>query len=371
MSQKNLRELREELENKILSPFAAKSSCSKGRERYEEPCSVRTEFQRDRDRILYSKSFRRLMHKTQVFIAPEGDHYRTRLTHTIDVSQIARTTARALNLNEDLTEAIALGHDLGHAPFGHAGEKALSQLMKKYTGSGFHHCRQSLRVVDFLERDGGLNLTMEVRNGIISHTKGSGELNKPSPFEKPATLEAQIVRISDRLAYINHDIDDAVRSNIIKNSDLPKDVVDLLGEGISSRINTMILDIVESSWEKPEIIMSNAVSEGLEKLKNFMFDRVYTNSPAKLEEHKANILIGHLFEYYMENPHLIPEDIVRRGSAKEALDVEFLKDKSISEKEKENRKKARAVCDYIAGMTDRFAISQHKKLFIPKGWGLD
>lgn len=377
MKDKCLRVLREELEEKMLGPYATKSAKAT-RERPEEPCDVRTAFQRDRDRILYSKAFRRLMHKTQVFIAPEGDHYRTRLTHTLEVSQIARTVARALQANEDLTEAISLGHDLGHAPFGHAGEAALNKLMKKYTGRGFHHSRQSLRVVNYLERDGGLNLTMEVRNGIISHTKGKSDIGGPAVFEEPKTMEAQIVRISDRLAYINHDIDDAIRAGIISSEDIPGELVKLFGNGISRRINTMVKNIVETSKDKPVVDLSPEMSDGLNKLKDFMFSKVYTNSPAKEEEHKAFYLIGHLFEHFMHNPHLIPPVMVERGSngrlvyahpveiqgdsRGDSMEIEFIDDV-------DREFRALTVCDYIAGMTDRFAVTLHSKLFVPLGWG--
>lgn len=353
-----IRQLREELEERVLSPYAAKSSKSR-RSSYEEPCPIRTSFQRDRDRILYSKAFRRLMHKTQVFIAPEGDHYRTRLTHTIEVSQIARTISRALNLNEDLTEAIALGHDLGHAPFGHAGEDALNEMMKDW--GGFHHAKQSLRVVEYLERDGGLNLTEEVKNGILAHTKGKGGIDDPKGFAEPKTLEAWVVRYADRIAYINHDIDDAIRAGIIKLEDIPKDLRELFGNTLSERIRTMVLDIVNSSRErldKGKIFMSPHILKGLESLKDFMFARVYTNSPAKKEEGKVKVLIRHLFEFYMEYPEHIPLYIIRRGVNKHSI-------KDLKESEK-----AKAVCDYMAGMTDRFAIAQFKKYFIPKGWSL-
>jgi dGTPase len=358
-----------------LSPFAALAA-NAVRIRAEEPCDVRTAFQRDRDRIIYSKAFRRLMHKTQVFIAPEGDHYRTRLTHTIEVSQIARTISRALRLNEDLTEAIALGHDLGHAPFGHAGEAALSRLMKKYTGKGFHHSAQSLRVTDYLEKDGGLNLTAEVRNGIISHTKGKGDFGGPAVFEEPKTMEAQVVRICDRLAYINHDIDDAIRAGIIDEEDIPSEAVRLFGKSISDRINTMVLDIVNSSWDKPTVSLSSEMNNGINILKDFMFENVYSNSPAKAEEYKAHYLIEHLFEYFMHFPYLIPKVIVERGSrggltyapCKDAIpefyeysDIEYLDDRDRSYR-------AHAVCDFIAGMTDRYAVALHKSLFTPRGW---
>jgi len=373
---KALREIREEIEERTLSRFAAKAASSRGRRRPEEQCPIRTVFQRDRDRILYSKSFRRLMHKTQVFIAPEGDHYRTRLTHTLEVSQIARTISRALNLNEDLTEAISLGHDLGHAPFGHAGERALNKLMKDY--GGFHHARQSLRVVDFLEKDGGLNLTEEVRNGIIAHTKGEKDINSGGLFSEPMTLEAEVVRISDRLAYINHDIDDAVRAGIIRHEDIPGDIRKLFGDGISQRVHTMIMDIVKCSENKPEIKMSDDISRGLDRLKNFMYERVYTNSTAKEEEPKAIILIEQLFSYFMEHPELIPPYIIERGSertlTREVLDLSkapSLQSYSVTSEHEDMEMRAQAVCDFIAGMTDRYAVAVHTKLFVPKGWNIE
>ncbi|GAB6158083.1 deoxyguanosinetriphosphate triphosphohydrolase [Desulfotomaculum varum] len=325
----------EELENKHLSPFACRSSMSKGRERPEEPCPVRTVFQRDRDRIIHSKAFRRLKLKTQVFIIPEGDHYRTRLTHTLEVAQIARTCAKALGLNEDLTEAIALGHDLGHTPFGHAGEQVLNRLYE----DGFKHNEQSLRVVDLLEGQRGLNLTYEVRDGILNHT---------GP-QKPATLEGQIVRIADRIAYINHDIDDALRAGVLLQQDLPRDCLQVLGATHSQRINTMVLDLVQSSMGKPAITMSPAVQEAMDRLRTFMFDHVYIGSEAKKEEDKARHVVEGLYLYYIRQPRLLPEYLLQR------LDREGV---------------ARAVADYIAGMTDRFAVAQYKKLFIPKGFPL-
>jgi dGTPase len=356
----SLREIREMMERETLSPLAAFSTKSRGRQRDEAPCPVRTCYQRDRDRVLYSKAFRRLMHKTQVFIAPEGDHFRTRLTHTIEVSQIARTIARALRLNEDLTEAIALGHDLGHAPFGHAGEHALDLLMKKFTGDSFHHSHQSLRVVDLLEGRGGLNLTFEVRNGILAHTKGKGDIQGRGVFAEPETLEAEVVRISDRLAYINHDIDDATRAGIITPGDIPADLRKMFGENIADRINTMILDIVRSSWDRPGIATSPELAGGLNRLKDFMFSRVYTNSPAKKEEFKASYLITQLFEHFMENPQYIPQEIIEWGSpGPEAPGID------------DARTRARAVCDFIAGMSDRYAVEIHKHLFVPGSWKIE
>ena len=330
----NLRQKFEEREMEVLSPFAAKSAESRGRRRYEEPCMLRTEFQRDRDRILHSKAFRRLKHKTQVFIAPEGDHFRTRLTHTLEVAQIARTIARALQLNEDLTEAIALGHDLGHTPFGHAGEEVLDQIMP----GGFHHNRQSLRVVDCLEQGKGLNLTEEVRNGILHHTG----------CDYPFTLEGQVVKIADRIAYINHDIDDAIRGSIIKDQDLPEECVRLLGPDHRTRINTMVIDIVTSSLGRNRIEMSGTIREAIDKLRSFMFDKVYIGSMAKKEENKAKHVLEELYKYYLENSEALPDTIKQIPGNDSNVD--------------------RAVCDYIAGMTDRYAISQFSRLFVPKGF---
>ena len=319
----------EERENMILSPLAAKSAGTKGRVCPEEKCRVRTDYQRDRDRIIHSKAFRRLMHKTQVFIAPEGDHFRTRLTHTIEVSQISRTIARGLSLNEDLAEAIALGHDLGHTPFGHSGEEALDRLHE----TGFQHNIQSLRVVDVLEgkkgKDGrGLNLTFEVREGIECHT---GD-------RRPTTLEGQIVRLSDRIAYINHDIDDALRSGIITKSDLPGDCIGVLGEGHSERINTLVRDLIENSDGRDSIVMSAVCAEMMDKLRKFMFENVYFSEKVKKNEvvgKVAEILEG-LYATFNAAPELLPDEL-----------LEMADDYGLKE----------MVKDYIAGMTDRFAVN--------------
>lgn len=327
-----LREEAERLEEALLSPFAALSSRSRGRVRPETPCQVRTEFQRDRDRIIHCKAFRRLKHKTQVFIAPEGDHFRTRLTHTLEVAQIARTIARALRLNEDLTEAIALGHDLGHTPFGHAGEEALNEIVP----GGFKHNEQSLRVVDLLEGEDGLNLTWEVRDGIVHHT---------GPV-KPQTLEGQIICYADRIAYINHDIDDALRAGIIAPQDLPAECLEVLGYEHRQRINTMVLDIIRNSWGKERIAMSSRVQEATDSLRAFLFKNVYIGSRAKTEEGKAKRMLKELYYYYLEHPELLPP----------------------ARHPEENL--SRRVCDYIAGMTDRFAIVQYQKLFVPTGFQL-
>ncbi|NBI66214.1 deoxyguanosinetriphosphate triphosphohydrolase [Pseudoflavonifractor sp. 60] len=329
-----LRQQLQEREDTVLSPLACKSFQSRGRARSEEECAIRTPFQRDTDRIVYSKAFRRLKQKTQVFLHPEGDHYRTRMTHTLEVSRIARTMARALFLNEDLTEAIALGHDLGHTPFGHAGERLLDQVMP----GGFAHYQQSLRVVDQLEKGGvGLNLTWEVRNGIVCHTKGT----------PAATLEGQIVRLADHIAYINHDIEDALRGGIIYPIDLPLDVSRVLGFTHSERINTLVADAIQASEGQSEIRQSPEVGEAMLTLKEFMFDSVYTNPMAKGEEGKAQDMLRCLFEYYQKNPDHLPDDF-QAIRVKEGVD--------------------RAVCDYIAGMTDPFAVDRYREIFIPKGW---
>ena len=326
----------ERLEHQRLCPLAAFADQSKGRIHPEKdrPGDVRTCYQRDVDRITYSKAFRRLMHKTQVFLRPAGDHYRTRLTHTLEVSRIARTITRSLGLNEDLAEAIALGHDLGHTPFGHAGEAVLNQLMP----DGFHHNEQSLRVVDVLERDGaGLNLTQEVRNGILCHTR--------DPW--PETLEGMAVRRSDQIAYVNHDIDDAIRAGILTEEDLPKDLTALLGHTQSARINTLVCDAINTSREAGTLTLSPKVDQALKDLRAFLFERVYRNPIAKREEQKVGDVIGRLFEYYISHPEKIPADFQRRQP------VDGLE---------------RTVCDYIAGMTDHYAVDKFEEIFIPMGW---
>lgn len=329
-----LREQTQQREEAFLSPYACRAAQTRGRQRPEEECPVRTAFQRDIDRILYSKAFRRLKHKTQVFLQPEGDHYRTRMTHTLEVTRIARTIARALALNEDLTEAIALGHDLGHTPFGHAGERALGALMP----GGFAHYQQSVRVVERLEKNGeGLNLTWEVRNGILCHTKG-----KPA-----ATLEGQVVRLADHIAYINHDIEDALRGGIIYPLDIPLEVSGVLGFTHGERIDALVRDAIEASRDQPEIRQSPQVGEAMLALKDFMFDSVYTNPLAKGEEGKAQEMLRMLFAYYQQNPDQLPADF-QSIRAEEGVD--------------------RAVCDYIAGMTDPYAVERFKELFIPMGW---
>ena len=329
-----LREQLQQREDATLSPLACRSSQSRGREREEAECDVRTPFQRDTDRIVYSKAFRRLKHKTQVFLQPEGDHYRTRMTHTLEVSRIARTIARALGLNEDLTEAIALGHDLGHTPFGHAGERLLDEMMP----GGFAHYRQSVRVVERLEKNGeGLNLTWEVRNGILCHTKGT----------PAATLEGQVVRLADHIAYINHDIEDALRGGVIYPMDIPLAVSHVLGFTHGERIDALVKDAIQASLGKQAICQSPGVGEAMMTLKQFMFDSVYTNPLAKGEESKAQDMLRRLFDHYRSDPDQLPADF-----------------QEIRESEGVDR----AVCDYIAGMTDPFAVERFKELFIPMGW---
>lgn len=329
-----IRERLEQEELLRLAPYAAKSAESRGRDREEPESDVRTCWQRDADRILHSRSFRRLMHKTQVFLQPEGDHYRTRMTHTLEVARIGRTIARALALNEDLTEAIAMGHDLGHTPFGHAGEVALTELL----GKPFRHNEQSLRVVEKLENNGeGLNLTFEVRRGILGHT---------GP-EIPETLEGQIVRYADRIAYINHDIDDAMRAGILRNEDIPAEISAVLGDTHSRRINTLVEDIIAGSLEKPQITMSAGVEQAMLSLRAFMFERVYKNPVAKSEESKARLIIQELFRYYLAHPDKLPADFVPQ------LDFEGL---------------ARVVCDYVAGMTDKYAIFKFSEIYVPTAW---
>ncbi len=333
----NTRLLQEEFEQTSLSPYASKSGNSKGREKFEEKCSIRTEYQRDRDRIIHSKAFRRLKHKTQMFISPEEDHYRTRLTHTLEVSQIARTAARALRLNEDLTEAIALGHDIGHTPFGHVGEDALDAVYAEYDPkSGFHHSIQSLRVVEKLERDGeGLNLTWEVRDGILHHSKGIKDL-KLDETGLSSTLEGKLVRICDRVAYINHDIDDSIRAGMITLNDLPSDSIKLLGAMHSQRISNMVNDIINNSANKNDIHMSANMVEATNKLKDFLFSNVYNPLPRLEELNNARRIIDSLFRFYMVNINQLPLWLQPVDSQVES--------------------KARSVCDYVAGMTDRYAL---------------
>ena len=334
----NIREESEKLEFEYLSRYASHSAMSSGRDRDEEQCDIRTVYQRDRDRILHCKSFRRLKHKTQVFLAPMGDHYRTRLTHTLEVSQIARTIAKALRLNEDLTEAIALGHDLGHTPFGHAGEAALNSVCKY----GFEHYKQSIRVVEFLENDGrGLNLTKEVRDGIANH-RTSGH---------PSTMEGQVVRLSDKIAYINHDIDDAIRGRIMTEESIPCEYTDILGNTTKKRLDTLVHDIVENSLGKDHICMSEPVEKAMHDLRKYMFANVYTNPVAKSEEIKAKSMIIELYNYYLSHIVELPEEYVY-----------YI--------EKKGQTEEQVVCDYIAGMTDQYSVNKFQEIFVPKSWKL-
>lgn len=327
------REVTEKNEEIMLSPYACKSINAGEREQTEERCQVRTDFQRDRDRIIHCNSFRRLKHKTQVFLIPKSDHYRTRLTHTLEVAQIARTVARALRLNEDLTEAIALGHDLGHTPFGHDGERTLDKL---YSG-GFKHYEQSVRVCEVIEREGrGLNLTPQVKNGILCHTNKTAD-----------TLEGVIVKFSDKIAYINHDIEDAIRGGVLKEEELPEEATDILGHTKSQRITTLVNSIIENSTDKPEIRYSEAVQKAHDTLKAFMFQNVYLADSTNAEKHKACHVVEYLYGHYCQNPEEMPE-----------LYLNIM--------ERDGRE--RAVCDYISGMTDDFAVDKFKELFIPKSW---
>lgn len=327
-----VREKIEQNEKNVLSDKACLSVNSKGRVIMEEKCSLRTDFQRDRDRIIHSNSFRRLKHKTQVFLSPEGDHYRTRLTHTLEVSQIARTIANGLSLNGDLTEAVALGHDLGHTPFGHAGERALDKVVP----GGFRHYDQSLRVVERLEKAGkGLNLTYEVRDGIVCHTRG----------KEADALEGRIVKLADKIAYINHDIDDAVRAGVMCEEDIPLEIRKALGFTKSARINTMVLNVVENSVD--DIVFSPDVKQPFDELHSFMFDKVYTNPVCKGEETKAIEIIIRLYDYFLNNPDRIPK------AYHYIIDSEGVH---------------RAVADYIAGMSDRYLLAVYKNIFIPDSW---
>ncbi len=328
----NIREEKELKEKTNLSPYAQLSINTKGRRKYEAPCEVRTCYERDRDRIMYSKSFRRLKHKTQVFISPESDHLRTRLTHTLEVSQIARSIASALNMNESLTEAIALGHDLGHTPFGHTGEAVLNELCP----GGFEHNLQSLRIVDELENGRGLNLTFEVRDGIKNHRSAY----------IPSTLEGKIANISDKIAYINHDMDDALSRGILKEENFPPELIKILGNSNSKRINTMIIDVVENSRGKGDIIKSDEIKKATDDLRSFLFEKLYVGSAAKKEADKAQHVVESLYKYFLKHPNKMPQEYVIRGE--------------------ENM--ARSVCDYIAGMTDNYAVDTYTNLFIPKSW---
>lgn len=331
-----IRQMLEKQEHEILSPYAAFSDNSMGRDIEEKPCDIRPVYQRDRDRILHCKSFRRLKQKTQVFLAPEGDHYRTRLTHTLEVSQNARTIAKALRLNEDLTEAIALGHDLGHTPFGHSGEAVLDEFFDE----GFAHQLQSLRVVEVLENEGrGLNLTKEVRDGILNHqTKG-----------KPMTLEGQIVRLSDKIAYVNHDIDDAIRAKVLNENEIPSGYTDVLGDSVKKRLDNIIHDIVSNSIDKPCVCLSDEFNEALFGIRQFMFEHVYKNPVAKAEEKKAQDMIRRLLEHYLTHPDSLP-DTYLAGMEKRHESIE------------------RTVIDYVAGMTDQYAINRFTEIYVPRKW---
>jgi len=333
----------EQRETESLSEKATLSAATRGRMRKEPPCPIRTAFQRDRDRILHSKSFRRLKHKTQVFLSPEGDHYRTRLTHTLEVSQIARTISRALRLNEDLTEAIALGHDLGHTPFGHAGEAILNAIVP----GGFRHFEQSLRVVDLLESEGkGLNLTWEVRDGILKHSKGAGAVFTKQDQGRPATLEGQVVRVSDIIAYVNHDIDDAIRSGLIEEKDI---LAEALGKSHSGRINTLVSDVIEASLggELEGITMSQPVLQAMLDLRQFLYRSVYALSIPSNELLKAKKMLSDIYYHALENDKILLTRFKREGDSLE-----------------------QAATDFVAGMTDRFAINLYGQLFLPKVWNL-
>ena len=330
-----IREQLESREKQMLAPWASLSAASAGRLRDEPQDDIRPVFQRDRDRILHCKSFRRLKDKTQVFITPDGDHYRTRMTHTLEVSQNARTIAKALMLNEDLTEAIALGHDLGHTPFGHAGERVLNRLCSE----GFDHAEQSVRIVDVLEKHGqGLNLTWEVRDGFLNHqTSGS-----------PATLEGRIVRFSDKIAYFHHDMDDAIRGNILSNDDIPKSISDILGRTLEERLDTFVHDIITTSYGKPVVEMSEEVAGAMSAFRDFMFERVYTNPKAKGEEQKAMDVVEALYLYYLKHMDKLPEFLLKRRELGDSDE--------------------RLACDYISAMTDRFAIARFNEIFVPRSW---
>jgi dGTPase len=343
---KTIREKLEERERLIFSPFAMLSSETRGRPSPEEECPLRPAFQHDRDRIIHSKSFRRLKHKTQVFLVPTGDHYRTRLTHTLEVSQIARTISKALQLNEDLTEAISLGHDLGHTPFGHAGEDTLNELVQ----GGFSHADQSLRVVDLLEKDGkGLNLTQEVRDGILKHSKGKGEILCEDEAEMAMTLEGQVVRIADIIAYVNHDIDDAIRGGVISQDDVPKGCRKRLGDTHAKRINTMVNDIVLETLRVGggHLSISKEVLSAIVRLRDFLWERVYENQSVHADFHKAAKILKELYHYFIDHPD------------------DFLK---LVEKKSLYDSLERCVTDFLAGMTDRYAFRLYEERFLPLPW---
>jgi dGTPase len=347
-----------------LSPLAQRASNSRGRVREEEPCTLRTCFQRDRDRIVHSKAFRRLKHKTQVFISPEGDHYRTRLTHALEVSGIARAVARAIRLNEDLTEAVALGHDLGHTPFGHAGEEVLDSVLRELGQGGFRHNEQSLRVVEFLENEGrGLNLTWEVRDGILCHT---------GP-QKPATQEARIVRICDRVAYINHDIDDAVRAGLITAADLPREAVALLGVSGSDRIDTLAHDMVDESDRTGEVVQSAPVRDAMEDLRSFLFQHVYPRSLEQSGGVAIHDLLANLFKYYLDHPDRLPggaAGTLAAGTVAADMLAGATAAQDTAAQDPARDRLVRVVADHVAGMTDRFAQRAYFEVFVPRSWSL-
>jgi dGTPase len=342
----NIRETLEKREESILSPFAQRSSASRGRLRPERECDIRPAFQHDRDRITHCKAFRRLKHKSQVFLSPASDHYRTRLTHTLEVSQVARTIAKALALNEDLVEAIALGHDLGHTPFGHAGEDALSKIHP----GGFHHYEQSIRVVDILEKGGqGLNLTMEVRDGILKHSKGKGEIIYRNEQDRPLTREAEVVRIADIIAYINHDIDDATRGGIITEEDLPKDCVEYLGHSTPKRIDTMVRGVLSATLADSalELSMEEELEYHIKKLRTFLYEHVYDNMLVHADFIKCTRIINELYRYYLDDQDALLKEIEHK---------DFYDEPAV------------CVCDFVASMTDRYAFNLFERIFLPMPW---
>ncbi len=346
----NLRQMLEQQEHQVLHPKAAFSDASQGRAREETPCTVRPAFQHDRDKILHCKAFRRLLRKTQVFLAPQGDHYRTRLTHTLEVSQIARTLARALRLNEHLTEAVALGHDLGHTPFGHAGEAVLNELMP----DGFRHVTQSVRVVEHLERDGqGLNLTVETLDGIAKHSKGRGKILSGAGDHLPSTLEGQLVRLCDIVAYVNHDLDDALRAGVVGQADVPGELLSALGETHSARISRMVHDVLETTdLDRDEgIRMSDGLEDALRDMRDFLYERVYDNPTVHHEFNKCRKMLADLFQAFRDEP-----EAYQRLTGKRLPD-------DLAQRE-------RRICDFIAGMTDRFALRLYQELFVPTPWPL-
>jgi len=348
----------EEYEDKHLSMYACRSSGSRGRAVAEPSDPVRTVFQRDRDRVLHSKAFRRLKHKTQVFIDPEEDHYRTRLTHTLEVAQIGRTIARALRLNEDLVEAITLAHDLGHTPFGHGGEAALDEVLREFVPeSGFRHYDQSLRIVDVLERDGkGLNLTWEVRDGIMGHSKGNMDLGIVSGSNMPGTLEGMVVRIADRIAYINHDIDDGVRAGVLTLADLPQDALRVLGQRHSQRIASMVINVIVSSEDQPEVRMTGEILDATNSLKDYMYANVYNQDMrGNVELSKAMHLLKELFRLYMQQPQAAPQSLLAGQPRDQFLSLPLTE-------------RAMRVTDFIAGMTDRYATEMFRQQFVPEAW---